>query len=860
MNIIWHVCWFSVLGPLHGLPAFELIPGGPYITKSGPKEGVLNVHLLCHTHDDVGWLKTVEEYYLGSRGDIQMASVQYILDSVLSGLLENPDRKFTYVEMAFFSRWWRRLGETKQSQVRKLLDTGQLEFANGGWSSNDEATPTFVDIIDQHTMGGSYIAREFGTKQCPDVGWQMDPFGHSWFQSYAYDKMGMNSWFFSRADYGDFANRKSTKTMETIHSNILAGLFQHYDPPKGFNFNINTHDTPLNDDIYVGEPNIEEKVNDFVNQAMEKDLIYNLDQESTRHVVFTMGSDFEYGYADAWFKNLDKLIHYTNANGRVNVFYSTPQIYMRSRFNQRCAVSAVYKWTERSDYDWFPYCSNNPHEFWTGYFTSRPLLKKTVREASSMLELCRIAEVYASSPSEWLKTEERDRPAWVLWEALSVAQHHDGVSGTSTGRVAEDYIRMLNVGVENCWEFIKAKLLSHSGSSGVQNYYHSFISTNDQKVNHQWNPHSPNNPDDGKVSVSFGYYRGKNGSGAYMFRPECQEGNVAACRPTIVDQKSVKWLKYKIFSDRVEWEVGPLPHPDDDLGYEVVLILKIDGITNRGVFHTDSNGYKWMKREVNKRTTWNLQITDPVSGNLYPVTAGIAVCGGATSGGCLIATPDRSVGATSLADGEIQLMIHRRLFRDDGKGINEALNEIDAKTGDGIIVRGTTYFQITQSLPSTPNRDYLKPPIALPNGADGLKWYPLKRSLPENLSLTHFHRIDVKEFCELSEKQDCWLVRVVSSPQHGGVGSIDLNEYLNSPFGKISAVLEVTLNAGKTLEQARKGKLMWTESTKKTEPSVIPGSTTIKLVHANDIRTYIVAVPLHGSSGSSLLEISLHQG
>lgn len=38
---------------------------------------------------------------------LRSAGVQYILDSVMLALDANPDRKFIYVEIAFFLRWWR---------------------------------------------------------------------------------------------------------------------------------------------------------------------------------------------------------------------------------------------------------------------------------------------------------------------------------------------------------------------------------------------------------------------------------------------------------------------------------------------------------------------------------------------------------------------------------------------------------------------------------------------------------------------------------------------------------------------------------------------------------------------------------
>jgi alpha-mannosidase len=59
-------------------------------------------------------------------------------------------------------------------------------------------------------------------------------------------------------------------------------------------------------------------------------------------------SDFQYENAAEWFKNLDKLIHYVNKDGRLNVFYSTPIEYTEARHDEKLAFGV-----KRDDF--FPY-------------------------------------------------------------------------------------------------------------------------------------------------------------------------------------------------------------------------------------------------------------------------------------------------------------------------------------------------------------------------------------------------------------------------------------------------------------------------------------------------------------------------
>ena len=45
--------------------------------------------MIHHSHDDVGWLKTVDEYYTGINDEIQRVQVELILDSVVDELVKD---------------------------------------------------------------------------------------------------------------------------------------------------------------------------------------------------------------------------------------------------------------------------------------------------------------------------------------------------------------------------------------------------------------------------------------------------------------------------------------------------------------------------------------------------------------------------------------------------------------------------------------------------------------------------------------------------------------------------------------------------------------------------------------------------
>lgn len=212
---------------------------------------------------------TFKRRHFAGRGSIQKANVQIIIDTVIEGLLRDPSRKFVYVESAFFSRWWNQQDDAMRENVKMLVNNGRLEFIGGAWSMNDEAATHYQSIVDQFTLGLRFLDETFGECARPKIGWQIDPFGHSREQASLFAKMGYDGMFFSRLDWRDKSQRANETKMEMVwhtsenleDSDLLTGvLYNHYNAPPGFCFDILCDDEPIIDDDHSADYNVERRV------------------------------------------------------------------------------------------------------------------------------------------------------------------------------------------------------------------------------------------------------------------------------------------------------------------------------------------------------------------------------------------------------------------------------------------------------------------------------------------------------------------------------------------------------------------------------------------------------------------------
>ncbi|CDW82474.1 glycosyl hydrolases family 38 protein [Stylonychia lemnae] len=194
----------------------------------------LTIHMIPHSHQDPGWLKTPQEYYQNS--------VAPILSSVMQHLKEKENRTFIYAEMYFFEQWWKTQNNQTQQDVQNYIKEGKLEFVNGGWVASDEACPLYFDLLENIKKGHDFLNSTFGV--IPKMAWQADAFGHSSQTAKFFKELGFEALFFGRMTDEYKQSMLTTKDMAFIWNPEFEGIDQEYRSQDG----IYTH---LTRDIYV---------------------------------------------------------------------------------------------------------------------------------------------------------------------------------------------------------------------------------------------------------------------------------------------------------------------------------------------------------------------------------------------------------------------------------------------------------------------------------------------------------------------------------------------------------------------------------------------------------------------------------
>jgi len=410
-----------------------------------------STHLHYDAHADPGWLKTVDEYYTGANATVYSANVELIFDTVLNELIENPERTYSFCEISYFSRWWHEQTDKKREQVKRLVtETKQLVFLNGGWVMHDEAGSHYVSMIDQTTLGHTFLADAFDG-YTPKVGWQIDPFGHSNTHAWLSDEFGFDSLFFGRIDYQDMMKRKAEKNLEFIwkgsqslpEAQVFTGVFSsgNYGPPAGFCFDtICTwcSDDPIVNDEKLETYNLDVRVDAFL-EALEEEAFLS----RGKTLMMKMGTDFTWSNAKSWFNSVDRLIEGVNAKqSKFNLFWSNPERYTLARAAE-LGQSKDLSFSTKTD-DLMPY-ADCAHCYWSGYFTSRPTIKYFERTSSSFLQTLRQSFAAAEQRGliDQMTREEMTKVESALVAAVGLLNHHDAITGTEKQHVAYDYVKIL---------------------------------------------------------------------------------------------------------------------------------------------------------------------------------------------------------------------------------------------------------------------------------------------------------------------------------------------------------------------------------------------------------------------------------
>lgn len=358
------------------------------------------------SHWDIDWQVSFDTYYT--------QNVDGIIKSAFNMLDANKGYYYSICEIAFLKQYWD-LHPEDHAKILKYLKDGQLRIVGGGMTSPDTNLPSGEALIMDWFYGNLWLYNIAGIK--PITAWQPDSFGHASslpdiLASLGYKYVGFSRipgvaetsqwYYYAPPTLDSFAQTLSqTGSLDFVWKGLGGSEILAHFLRGGYGDGDVLYTTPFTVTA------IDNAFNNLINQLKPV--------SPTGYMFLPVGSDF---------MPPNKYLPQQIAIWDSTMYQSTGIYITMATFEDYMKLISFHL-------DKIPVYTANLNPYFTGYYASRPKLKKLAREVAYGLESAQLYSVIAHNAGYTYPSIDFDN----IWELFLRSNHHDFIPGTSTNNV-----------------------------------------------------------------------------------------------------------------------------------------------------------------------------------------------------------------------------------------------------------------------------------------------------------------------------------------------------------------------------------------------------------------------------------------
>ncbi len=376
------------------------------------------------SHWDTNWIKTSEEYF--------EQRIELIFDAVFAALAHDPRRIYSVESVFFLKLYWERRPQQRH-RLRELLLSGRLRLLSASLTTPDTLLPGAETIFRDYLLGQEWL-RSQELPIFPRTSYFPDNFGHSPSLPSLMRALGITGVGVTRVDGMYFVGSDYRRRSAFPLTGSTAELLQREHKTLDFVWRaadgaeILCHWNAFT--YFQGDMLAHTGIIRWAGQT------YALPWRSSRHIARRLAR-----YA----KELGALSKTPYLFCPIGCDFNAPIFDLGGlldRYNRDIYPNTgVYALTAGLD-DYLdlvshhrhklPVLACDPNPYWMGFYATRPEVKqRPVRIARTLLLTEKLS---ASAPKNAVLSEYLNR----AWQLLTLSNHHDYITGTSSDRVWRD--------------------------------------------------------------------------------------------------------------------------------------------------------------------------------------------------------------------------------------------------------------------------------------------------------------------------------------------------------------------------------------------------------------------------------------